>query len=227
MATVDSTELTGHEGHVEWTLPSGGQSAKTWYTVYGELSSTRTPLLVCHGGPGMPHEHMLSLLDLHPKHAMPLIFYDQIGCGRSSHFPEEKDKAAFWTTDLFITELQALIQHLNVQNYDVLGHSWGGMLAAAFATQQPSGLRKLVLGSCPANMQTWYKVQRELRKGLPADSRVVLEKGEAERKFDGKEYDAAQDVFYSQHLYRGGAYPKDITTAFQAMMKDPTVMQTL
>ena len=227
MAAANLAEPTGHEGHVEWTIPSGGQSAKTWYTVYGELSSNKTPLLILHGGPGMPHEHMLSLLDLHTKYSIPLIFYDQIGCGRSSHFPEEKDKATFWTTDLFSTELRALIKHLNLHSYDVLGHSWGGMLAAAFATQQPDGLRKLVLGSSPANMQTWYKVQRELRNELPADSREVLEKGEAEQKFDSQEYDTAQDVFYSRHLYRGAAYPKDVMTAFHSMMKDPTVMKTL
>jgi len=57
--------------------------------------------------------------------SIPIVFYDQLGGGRSTHRPDApKD---FWTPELFMDELDNLLKHLHIQDdFDLLGHSWGG-----------------------------------------------------------------------------------------------------
>ncbi|KAF4618825.1 hypothetical protein D9613_010081 [Agrocybe pediades] len=110
-----------------------GKTYKTWYRVHGDIHSTdRTPLLVIHGGPGMTHDYMLPNLKLYENHSIPVIFYDQIGCGRSS----------FWCVDLFLDELENLVRHLGLQRYDILGHSWGGVFVVASASSHHASPRE-------------------------------------------------------------------------------------
>src|SRR6266487_1503618 len=79
------------EGTVEFQLD--GEIAETWYRVDGELSvdaDASAPLVTLHGGPGATHDYLLSLVDLANDRAV--VFYDQIGNGRSTHYP---GRAAF------------------------------------------------------------------------------------------------------------------------------------
>ena len=84
-----------------------------------------------------------------------------------------------------------------------------------------------MLGSAPADMRTWYKVQGRLRSELPEDVRGVLERGEREQRFEGKEYEGVMDAFYARHLFRGSKWPEEVNRAAGAMMAEPTVMQTM
>jgi len=54
----------------------------------------------------------------------PVVLYDQIGNGNSSHIQDEPE--SFWNIDLFMNELDNLLQHLHISTFDLLGHSWGG-----------------------------------------------------------------------------------------------------
>ncbi|EEB93073.1 hypothetical protein MPER_08321 [Moniliophthora perniciosa FA553] len=84
----------------------------------------------------------------------PLIVYDQIGGGKSTHYSNKMGDTSFWTEELFVRELDNLINHLGVSDgYILCGHSWGGTLAARHAVRQPKGLKKLVLMSAPADMK--------------------------------------------------------------------------
>jgi pimeloyl-ACP methyl ester carboxylesterase len=78
--------------------------------------------------------------------------YDQVGCGRSTHLPEKFGDGSFWTIDLFLSELENLLSHLGIQDdYDLLGQSWGGILASELAVRQPTGLKKLILANALAS----------------------------------------------------------------------------
>jgi pimeloyl-ACP methyl ester carboxylesterase len=89
------------------------------------------PLLVLHGGPGVPHNGLRPLRHLATTHSISVILYDQIGCCRSTHLPEKKGDRSFWTVDLFLKELQNLLEHLEIKGeYDLYGHSAGGVLAS-------------------------------------------------------------------------------------------------
>jgi len=116
-------------------IPSAGQVTKTWYKVYGDLANKKhRPLVVLHGGPGVVHDYMVSLADLWAKNQIPVIFYDQIGGGMSTHLPEKKGDVEFWSIQLFIAELSNLLKHFNIKNgFNLIGNSWGAMLTAEFA----------------------------------------------------------------------------------------------
>src|SRR5215470_16303515 len=64
-------------------MPSTGfipvEGGRVWYSVRG--TGTRTPLLVLHGGPGIPHDYLENLELLGDER--PVIFFDQLGCGLS------------------------------------------------------------------------------------------------------------------------------------------------
>jgi L-proline amide hydrolase len=87
------------------------RDGETWFRVVGEITRDSTPLVLLHGGPGGTHQYLLSLARL-ARPGRPVIFYDQLGCGRSSRF---RDRGAdFYTVDLFLDELDALLAHCGI-----------------------------------------------------------------------------------------------------------------
>ncbi|KAG2749131.1 proline-specific peptidase [Suillus brevipes Sb2] len=217
------------EGEADFNVPGAGKPCKTWYKVYGTLPHPQNPpLVVLHGGPGSTHEYLDILSELTRLFDVPVILYDQLGNGRSTHLPEKNGDVDFWTVQLFVDELHNLLNHLSIHdNYDVLGHSWGGMLASDFATRQPKGLRKLVISDSPASMALWVKGANELRKGLPQEVQDALNKHEAADTTTDPEYIAATNEFYKRHVCRLDPMPQSLIDVFAWMEKDPTVYSTM
>ena len=120
------------EGTIPFDVPAAGKPCKTWYKIVGDLSSPITPLVVVHGGPGLSHDYLITLSELNERYGIPVIFYDQLGTARSTHLREKRGDESFWTEELFHNELNNLVEKLGLleseKGYDVLGHSWGGMM---------------------------------------------------------------------------------------------------
>lgn len=216
------------EGEVDFHIPTAGKPCKTHYWIVGDLKLGKTPLVVLHGGPGATHTYLTNLDALYKAHGIPLVFYDQVGNGESTHLPEKNGDGDFWTVQLFIDELDNLLAHLGIENnYDVIGHSWGGMLAASFAIRQPKGLRRLILASSPARMQDWAEAANRLKLLLPKDVREVLDKHEAAGTVDSPEYHAASDKYNEEFTCRVKPMPEGFAKAFEWIAKDPTVYTTM
>ncbi|KAK7691240.1 hypothetical protein QCA50_006343 [Cerrena zonata] len=215
------------EGEVEFNVPAAGKPCKTHYWICGDLSSGKTPLVTLHGGPGATHHYLTNHDELYRAHGIPIVFYDQIGNGASTHLPEKKGDGSFWTVQLFIDELNNLLGHLGIQEYDLLGHSWGGMLATSFAILQPKGLRRLVLASSPAKMEDWEKAAGGLKALLPKDVQEVLNKHEAAGTVESPEYQAASDRYNEEFTCRVKPMPEGFVKSFQAIAQDPTVYMTM
>ncbi|KAI4861841.1 Alpha/Beta hydrolase protein [Hypoxylon rubiginosum] len=222
--------LTMTEGSVEFNVRGVSEPCYTWYKVVGDLKSPKTPLIILHGGPGACHEYLLPLTDLAPS--IPLIFYDQIGNGRSTHLPDKAGDEAFWSIDLFKDELDNLLLHLGMKDrpIDVYGHSWGGMLAAEWASTTSSSvnLRRLVISSSLASMDAWRVGITVLRKKLPEDIQKVLSDAEKKMDFESPEYEAAVEVFYKRHLSLARPWPsKEVQAALDWFAKDATTYGTM
>jgi pimeloyl-ACP methyl ester carboxylesterase len=93
-----------------------------------------------------------------------VILYEQLGCGNSTLLPETNGVTPFWTVQLFLSELDDLITHFKLTSYDLLGNSWGGMLASEHALLQPSKLHRLIVADSPASMVDWVIAADGLRK---------------------------------------------------------------
>ncbi|KAI1081431.1 proline-specific peptidase [Whalleya microplaca] len=215
------------EGLADFHVPGLPKTCQTWYKVFGDLT-TKTPLIVLHGGPGACHDYLLPLTDVAPS--IPLVFYDQIGNGRSTHLPDKAGDENFWSIDLFKQELNNLISHLGLENQaiDVYGHSWGGILAVEWAASNPANLRRLVLSNSLASMDTWRTGITALRKKLPQDVQEVLDRLEEKKDFDNPEYEAAVDVFYQRHFSLTRPWPpKEVQVTMDWFAKDSTTYSTM
>ena len=189
----------------------------TWYRVHGDLGAA-TPVVVCHGGPGLTHDYLSSLSAL----GRPVVFYDQFGSGRSGHRPEAD--ADFWTVQLFLDELTDLLAHLGIDGgYHLLGHSWGGMLGLELAARAPAGLRSLVVASAFARSRTYTAEVGALVAALPEDVRSAIERHEAAGTTDDVEYQEAVRAFYRLHVCRRRPVPDDVLRTLGALGHDPTV----
>ncbi|KAI4091732.1 MAG: hypothetical protein L6R37_007675 [Teloschistes peruensis] len=176
------------QGEIPFSIPSAGKECKTWFQIHGQLSPGVCPLVILHGGPGIPHNYMIPLIDLTRDYHIPIIFYDQVGCGRSTHLPEKKHDESFWTTELFLDELDNILKYFEIENdYDLLGQSWGGMLGACHAIRQPKGLKNLIIANSPPDMPSWMKVGNEYRSQLPKDVQETLDRCEKEGKEESEE----------------------------------------
>jgi L-proline amide hydrolase len=177
--------------------------------------------VVVHGGPGSTHDYLLKLADL-AEHGWPVVHYDQIGNGGSTHLPGQG--ADFWTVQLFLDELDNLLTRLGIAGgYVLFGQSWGGMLAAKHASARPAGLRGLVIANSPASYPLWLQEMKVLRDGLPDGVNETLLRHEAAGTTDSDEYTAAMRPFYEKHVCRLVPWPRDYMASFYEIYNDPTV----
>jgi len=95
------------------------------------------PLVLMHGGPGLDHT---SLLALQPgKDQFSMVFYDHRGNGRSGGEVESM------TWENLTADADDLRQTLGFDQWVVLGHSFGGMVALEYAFRYPQSLSHLIL----------------------------------------------------------------------------------
>jgi len=198
---------------------------QTWYRITGDLSSDKSPLVVLHGGPGCVHDYLLPLAAI-AETGRPVVHYDQIGNGRSTHLRDKPPE--FWTVRLFLDELTSLVDTLGIADrYLMLGQSWGGMLAAEHATLRPPGLRGLVIADSPAAMDLWSAAAAELRAALPPGVDETLRAHEAAGTTESEEYRQAMRIFYDRHVCRVVPWPDELARSFAAIDDDPTVYNTM
>ncbi|MCJ1473948.1 hypothetical protein MMC13_002604 [Lambiella insularis] len=218
----------GSEGFVDYHVPSAGKECKTWYITFGDYKPGTRALVVLHGGPGVPHDYLLPISDVTSSHGIPVIMYDQLGCGNSTHLPEKNGDGTFWTVQLFLDELENLLNKLGIKDdYDILGFSWGGMLASEHAVRRPKGLRKLIISCSPADMKMWVAVANKLRAELPADVQATLKKHEDEETTASEVYQTAVNVYLEKHLCRLKPWPDELKLALAKLGEDSTVAMTM
>lgn len=198
--TATTNPASTSEGTAPFAIPGVEESCSTFYKVYGDISSSNaTPLVVVHGGPGAGHNYMLHFSRLWTEYKIPAIFYDQIGCGKSSLVKEKAGDASFWVEGLFIRELDNLVDHLGLRErgYDVFGHSWGGMVGPAYAATRPRGLGKLVAAHGGASKDLIDEATKVLAGYLPSPHReTYLEEFLVENPQESEAFKKAEEQFF-------------------------------
>jgi proline iminopeptidase len=205
----------------EGRIPFRG--GETWYQVVGDGDEPgKLPLLCLHGGPGALHDYLEPLGAL-AETGRRVIFYDQIGCGKSwiEKSPE------FWTVELFVAEVGAVRDALGLDRIHLFGSSWGGMLAMEYALTQPAGLASLILSSSPPSIPVWAQEANRLRGELPADVQRVLDEHEAAGTIDSPEYEEATMEFYKRHVCRLDPWPDYVLRSFAGLQEHPDVYVTM
>ena len=199
------------EGMID--VPAG----RVWYRSVGDGG---VPLLCLHGGPGMTHNYIDPLEDLADRREV--IFYDQLGCGRS----DKPDDTSLWTVQHFVRELEVVRSALQLEHFHLFGSSWGGMLAMQYLLDyQPASVVGLLMAGSPASMPRWVEGCQELLAEMPSEVREVIERHEAQGFTSCPEYVSAVTVFYQKHLCRLQPWPTGLERTFAEM--SPIVYETM
>jgi proline-specific peptidase len=211
LASLGSMDCSSHglapgEGFVE---VSGG---RIWYRVVG--SGPGTPLLLLHGGPGVPSLYLKPLEALSDER--PVVFYDQLGSGQSDR---PKD-SSLWTVDRFVNEVGQVRKALGLTQIHLYGHSWGSMLAASYMLTRPSGVHSLVLASAPLSIPRYSRDARDLLTTIPEAARAAIETHERDGSFDSPEYQSAMMEFYRLYLARRQPWSAELQKAFAELNTD-------
>lgn len=172
---------------------------KNYYTrayTIGDINKG-TPIIFLHGGPGGSISRYEPFEKL-AESGIPLIFYDQLGCGYS-RVPE--NHKIIWNFQVFLDELDNLIKYFNLDKYIILGHSWGGMLALEWITEKErKGLEKLILFSTLPSTKIWNDEHLRMIQYFPTPEYIALTNEFRGKEYDKKAYKLGLKRFYKEHV---------------------------
>jgi proline iminopeptidase len=201
---------SAREGYAH--VPGG----RVWWRRIG--SGLGTPLLVLHGGPGAGHDYLEPLTKLAAER--PVIFYDQLGCGRS----DKPDDPNLWQVERFVREIDALRRTLNLDRVILYGHSWGGWLAQEYmhSSAGSKSVDKLVLASTSASVHEFIVGAQRLLAALPDGMDARRRSLEADGNTDSPEYRSIVEAFYDRHVVHVDHPPAFLARTFSNLASSRT-----
>lgn len=200
-------------------IESLGKKFNIWTKRFGNNPSVK--ILLLNGGPGGTHEYFQCFENFLPQEGFEFIYYDQLGCGNS----DNPDDTAYWDLNRFVEEVEQVRTALGLtkDNFYLLGHSWGGILAMQYALKYPSNLKGLIISnmmsSCPAYDQYAENVLAKQFDPVILDSVMAME---ARNDFDNPNYmGLLVPNFYEQHILRlpAAQWPDPVNRAFAKLNK--------
>jgi proline-specific peptidase len=191
------------------TIPFRG--FETWYERVGEGSGGKTPLLTLHGGPGALHNYLKSLDGIAADEAREVIYYDQLGCGKSStpYLPE------LWNIETYVAEIDAVREALGLDEIHILGQSWGGMLALEYVLRTAhKGVRSLVIASSLASIPLWAAEARRLIQLMEPGHRDAIEAAIAADEYAAPEFKEAAEEYVRRYECSLDPLPSFVAESF-------------
>lgn len=143
------------------------------------------PLLIVHGGPGASHDYFLPYLLPLARHNR-LVFIDERGSGKSQILEDAKG----YTVENMVEDVEAVRQGLALGKISLLGHSYGGVLAQAYALKYQSNLTHLILASTFPSTTEMNQVFVRMKEKMDPDLRRRIDQMEREGLFGhGKDFE--------------------------------------
>ncbi len=141
--------LSGGVRMVPITTPKG--TLRVWTKRVG--NNPRIKVLLLHGGPGATHEYFEAFDSFFPRAGIEYYYYDQLG----SAYSDQPDDTSLWELPRFVEEVEQVRQALGLdrENFYLLGHSWGGVLALEYALRYQQHLKGLVISNMMASFPAY------------------------------------------------------------------------
>jgi len=179
-------------------------------------NNPKLKLLLLHGGPGATHEYFEAFDSFLPAAGVEYYYYDQLG---SAYSDQPKDDS-LWTTARFVEEVEQVRQalHLDKDNFCLLGHSWGGILAMEYALKYQQHLKCLVISNMMDSIPAYNVYARKVLE--PAmDPKLLAEAKQLEasgRTADPRYMQILTPMHYEQHVLRmpEAQWPDPVQRAF-------------
>jgi proline iminopeptidase len=209
--------LAGGVKMIPITTPRG--TFRVWTKRVG--NNPKLKVLLLHGGPGATHEYFEAFDSYFPGAGIEYYYYDQLGSAYSDQPILDKGRdQSLWTIDRYVDEVEQVRQalHLDKDNFCLLGHSWGGVLAIEYALKYQQHLKCLVISnmvdSIPAYNDYAHKV---LMPAMDPKQLAEVQKLEAEHHTDDPRYmQILTPLHYEQHVLRmpEAQWPEPVTRSF-------------
>lgn len=221
-ATTETGVRTGGVKLIPVETPSG--TFKVWTKRIG--NNPRIKLLLLHGGPGATHEYWECMESFLPQEGIEFIYYDQLG----SAYSEQPQDTSLWSTPRFVEEVEQVRTALGLDqnNFYLLGHSWGGILAMEYALKYQQNLKGLIISNMMASAPK-YDAYAEEVLAKQMDPAVVEEVKAIEAKgdFENPRYmELLLPNFYNQFVCRLPLeeWPDPMSRAFNKLNQTIYVM---
>jgi len=121
---------------------------KVWTKKIGD---GKIKVLLLHGGPGFSHDYFECFESFLPKDGIEFYYYDQLGSGYS----DAPADTTLWNLPRFVEEVETVRKGLGLEQFYLLGHSWGGMLAMEYLTKYQSHVKAAVLSNMTAGIKSY------------------------------------------------------------------------
>ncbi|MDH2905350.1 MAG: proline iminopeptidase-family hydrolase [Methanomassiliicoccales archaeon] len=177
---------------------------RLFYRLFGD-SPFRGTVVCLHGGPGATHDYLLPMADL-AGHGYRVLLYDQLGCGKSELPPN----TSLFTIERGVEELEELRKVMRLGRIHLMGSSYGGLLALAYALKYQRNLLSIVTVGGIASVPLTISEMERLKSLLPARVKKTLTRYEEKGEFSNPDYLKAVEVFYRRHLCRLPVWPDDL-----------------
>ena len=179
-------------------------------------NSPRLKVLLLHGGPGATHEYFEAFDSYFPHEGIEYYYYDQLG---SAYSDQPKDDS-LWDLPRFVEEVEQVRTALGLtrDNFYLLGHSWGGILATEYALKYQQNLKGLVISNMMASAPEYVRYAETVL--MPAMDQNVL--AEIKKLETAKDYQNPRYMgllvpnFYEHHILRmpSDQWPDPVNRAF-------------
>jgi len=191
--------LGGGARLISITTPKG--PFKVWTKRIG--NNPRIKLLLLHGGPGMTHEYFEAFDSYLPAEGVEYYYYDQLGSFYSDQ-PEMSDDLL--ALPRFVDEVEQVRQALGLDkdNFYLLGHSWGGLLAIEYALKHQDHLKGLIVSNMMASIPQYNEyAQKTLMPAMDQKVLAEVKALEAAGKYEDPRYmELLIPNHYQHHVLR-------------------------
>ena len=162
--------------------------------IYYEEFGKGKPLMIVHGGPGASHDYFLPYL-LPLARANRLIFIDERGSGQS----QKLEDVSKYTVENMVEDVEAVRKELKLGKISLLGHSYGGVLAQAYALKYQKYLTHLILCSTFPSTSQMNEVFKKMEEKMSPDLLERIKKMEKAGLFGhGKSYE--QNRYINEYM---------------------------
>lgn len=180
-----------------------------------KVGEGKIKVLLLHGGPGFSHDYFECFEDFFPKEGIEFYYYDQLGCGNS----DAPGDTSLWNLPRYIEEVEQVRKGLSLENFYLLGHSWGSMLSMEYLQKYQAHVKAAVLSNMTAGIKDYVVYAEELKKKFfTADDMRIYDSLDKRRLYDSELYqDLLMNKLYTQVLCRFplAEWPEPVMRAFK------------
>jgi proline iminopeptidase len=210
------------DGHADaW---SGGVRMINIHTPRGDFrvwtkrvgNNPRLKVLLLHGGPAATHEYFEAFDSFFPGEGIEFYYYDQLG----SAYSDQPSDDALWTIPRFVDEVEQVRVALGLtrDNFCLLGHSWGGMLAMEYALAHQDNLKCLIISNMMDSIPAYNDyARRVLMPAMDQAQLAEVQRLEASgQTADPRYMQILMPMHYERHILRRPAaeWPEPVTRSF-------------